>query len=252
MYYKSGAIILKTSDLREADKLVNVFSATDGKVRAVARGVKKPRSSLRACIQPFSQSLLHFHRGKDLDIITQGRIINFYGQAREDIQKMLYAVYMMELLDKSLLEHMPLPQLYAATLEVLDYLNDHAFNPLVIRFFELKLLVSLGYAPILNQCVQCGGASSPMAVFSMAEGGVVCPQCVPKVSHCFHLSGESLAMIRFMTSGKITALGRIKASEVALRQMESFLEEYLEYHLERSFQMKKTIKVLKKRMMLPG
>jgi len=78
MYYKSSAIILKTSDLREADKLVNVFSADEGKVRAVARGVKKTTQySAGRVVQPFSHSLLHFHRGRDLDIISQGSIIKF-------------------------------------------------------------------------------------------------------------------------------------------------------------------------------
>ncbi len=252
MYYKSSAIILKTSDLRDADKLVNVFSANEGKVRAVAKGVKKTRSTLRACIQPFSHSLLHFHRGRDLDLISQGSIINFYGPVRDDIQKMLYAVYMMELLDKSLLERMPLPDLFSGTLEVLDYLNSHTFNPLIIRFFELRLLVSLGYAPTLHHCVRCGSTAGTMAAFSMAEGGVICSKCRSDIARAFPLSGETLALIRYMISGRVNTLGRVKATETALKQLEEFMEEYLEYHLERSFQMKKTIRLLKKRMVLPG
>jgi len=165
---------------------------------------------------------------------------------------MLYAVYMMELLDKSLLERMPLLDLYSDTLEVLDYLNSHAFNPLIIRFFELRLLVSLGYAPNLRHCVRCGSTAGTIAAFSMAEGGVICSKCRPETSQAFALSGETLALIRYMISGQVNALGRVKATDMALRQMEGFMEEYLEYHLERSFQMKKTIKLLKKRMLLPG
>jgi DNA repair protein RecO (recombination protein O) len=63
MYYKSRCIILKNRDLRETDKLVTIFSEPEGKTTAVAKGIKKPKSSLRGCIQPFCHSLLFFSRG---------------------------------------------------------------------------------------------------------------------------------------------------------------------------------------------
>ena len=102
-YYQSRAIILKNMDYRESDKIIHLFTEKEGKLSALARGVKKPKSSLRACVQPFCHSFFHFHRGREMELITQGRLMEFYANTREDISRLLYAVYIMELLDKSLL-----------------------------------------------------------------------------------------------------------------------------------------------------
>jgi hypothetical protein len=103
-YYQSRAIILKNMDYRESDKIIHLFTEKEGKLSALARGVKKPKSSLRACVQPFCHSFFHFHRGREMELITQGRLMEFYANTREDISRLLYAVYIMELLDKSLLD----------------------------------------------------------------------------------------------------------------------------------------------------
>ncbi len=248
MYYQSRSIILKASDLREADKIVSVFSEQEGKVSAVARGVKKPQSSLRACVQPFCHSLLFFSKGRELDLITQGKLIDFYGNTREDIQRIIYAVYIMELLDKSLLERMPLNNLYLHTLQVLDYINEWGINPLIIRAFELRLLVCLGYAPLLEQCIHC---SSPRVMaFDMAEGGMVCDECHEKSAGTYRLSAPTLSLLRLLRNANLTTVSRVKASPQSLLQLENLLESYLEYHLERKFSLKRTIRTLKDKMML--
>ena len=248
MYYKSRSIILKTSDLKEADKIVSIFSEKEGKISAVARGVKKPASSLRACIQPFCHSLLHLSRGKNLDLITQGKIIDFYGNTRLDFPRMIYVVYMMELLDKSLMERMPLNNLYNTTLEVLEYINSRGANSLLIRLYELRLLSALGYKPVFNQCINCG--SPKILGFNIPEGGVLCSGCIGQSLAVFQLSGESLAILRLLLNTRLSTLEKIKASQAALEQMEAFLEAYLEYHLERKFNLHKTIKKLKQKMMI--
>ena len=115
MNYRSRAIILKTIDYRDADKLVTLFSEKHGKVRAVARGVKKPASSLRVCLQPFCHSNLYLSGGKELENVTQGKLIDFFPNIREDIDLTLQVLYLMELLDKSLMDHMALPSLYSVT-----------------------------------------------------------------------------------------------------------------------------------------
>ncbi len=248
MYYQSRSIILKTSDLKEADKIVSVFSEKEGKVSAVARGVKKPKSSLRACVQPFCHSLLFFSSGRELDLITQGKLIEFYGNAREDIQRMLYAVYIMELLDKSLMERMPLSDLYLHTLQVLKYIDEWGINPLIIRSFELKLLSCLGYTPSLTHCWNCG--STRVTAFDMPEGAAVCEECREKSSSTYPLSAPTLALLRLLLDANLKTVSRVKASNQSLLQLEAFLESYLEYHLERKFSMKRTIRNLKDKMML--
>ena len=155
MYYNAPVLIIKSIDFREADKLVTVYSEQYGKLRAVARGIKKPKSSLRSSIQPFCYSQLHFYRGRDLELITQGKLLDFFGNSREDLERTLYSVYLMEILDKSLMDRLPIPGLFRLTLQTLRTINDNGINPLVIRHFELNLAIHLGYRPQLNQCVVC-------------------------------------------------------------------------------------------------
>ncbi|NLW90520.1 MAG: DNA repair protein RecO [Syntrophomonadaceae bacterium] len=245
MNYRSRAIILKTIDYRDADKLVTLFSEKHGKVRAVARGVKKPASSLRVCLQPFCHSNLYLSGGKELENVTQGKLIDFFPNIREDIDLTLQVLYLMELLDKSLMDHMALPSLYSVTLTVLEYLNTHGNNPLAIRYFEANLLKYLGYQPLLERCVNCGTQSGKLQSFNLVRGGVICPECSKTLTSDFDFSGEALSILRLISSRDVNTMHRIKASQAALKNLEFFLEKNLEYHLERRFNMKKTIRTLK-------
>ncbi|NLO21428.1 MAG: DNA repair protein RecO [Syntrophomonadaceae bacterium] len=247
-YYQSRAIILKNMDYRESDKIVHVFTEKEGKVSAVARGIKKPKSSLRACVQPFCHSLLHFRRGREMELITQGSLIEFYANTREDISRLIYAVYIMELLDKSLLEKMPFNDLYGHTLQVLDYINQWGINSVIIRHFELQLLLSLGYSPSLEFCINCG--SKELGAFNIAAGGAICEGCRNLSDPIYPISAQTLALLRLLLRAKLTTLSRVKATPASLLQLENLLEAYLEYHLERKFNLSQTIKKLKAKMMI--
>ncbi|MDD2619699.1 MAG: DNA repair protein RecO [Syntrophomonadaceae bacterium] len=245
MYYRSRGIILKSMDLREADQLLTIFSEKAGKIKAVAKGSKKTRSSLRGCIQPFCHSQLFFSAGKDMDLITQGKIIDFYGNTREDFDRTLYALYILELLDKSLMDRAALPVLYLRTIAVLDFLNQRGYNPLTFRYFEMSLLSALGYTPILDHCVNCASKEILVAV-DMAEGGMLCSACTYQGEHTLALKPETLALAKLLLNANVKMLDRVRASEPALKQLEIFLEKYLEYHLERRFNMKNIMRTLKR------
>ena len=250
LYFHSDALILKNSDYRESDKLVTVFSREKGKIRAVARGVKKPRSSLRACVQPFCHTHLFFNQGKGLDSLTQGKLLHFFPNCREDFSRLLDAIYLIELLDKTTMERAALPELFDTALEVLTVLDDQGENPLLMRFFEVHLLVELGYHPELAHCVHCGQTVKSPTAFDLPQGGVVCSSCAAGSGSNFPLAADSLALFRFLTTASPAILNRIKPSPPALNQLELFLEKYLEYHLEQRFQIRTTIRKLKKA--LPG
>ncbi len=247
MYLRSRAIIIKNADYREGDKLVTLFSEHEGKMRVIARGTKKPRSSLRACVQPFCHSSLYFSRGKGIDLITQGKLLEFYGDTREDFERSLYALYLMELLDKSLMEGVAIPSLYYCTLEVLSCLNHYGYNPLLIRYFEMNLLKNLGYSPLLHRCVLCG-RKDDLRLFSLAEGGMLCCACGYQVSGVISLNKETIALAGLLGKSRPITLERVRASKIAQHELEIFLERYLEYHLERRFNLKRAISIMKRAM----
>jgi DNA repair protein RecO (recombination protein O) len=236
--------------MRESDQLLTIFSEKEGKITAVAKGVKKAKSSLRGCVQPFCHSLLYFNRGRDLDLITQGKIIDFFGNSREDITRTLYSMYLMELIDKSLLERAPMPKLYLTVLETLEIINEQGLNPMVVRHFESMLLINLGYKPVVDQCVRCGSRELGDYKFSLAEGGLLCTSCGRSEDSAIFLGGESVALIKLLFAGKLQTIQRVKGSPRAMQQVEFFLEKYLEYHLERRFKVKNTIRWLKQAVLL--
>jgi DNA repair protein RecO (recombination protein O) len=160
-------------------------------------------------------------------------------------------MYMMELLDKSLMDKVPLPALFARTIEVLKFFNDKGFNILAIRYFEMMLLISLGYQPVIDRCVACGRKDAAAAGFDLSAGGMLCRQCLPDKGRFIPMNGETMALARLLAAGRLTAITRVKVSPAALHQLEIFLEKYMEYHLERKFYMKNTITTLKRTIGIP-
>lgn len=248
MYYQSRGIILRQRDFKDSDKLLSIFTEKQGKITAIAKGVKKAKSSLRASVQPFCHSYLYFNQGKNMDLVTQAKLLDFYGNSRQDLERALHCYYLMELLDKSLQEHHPLPELYQVLITVMEALNEQGLNPLFIRYFESQLLVRLGYKPVLKHCVICGHKPAGQIRFSLADGGLLCPACqaAEEAAAMISLSGESLGLLGLLNEGSLQALNRVKASPASISQLEGFLEKYLEFHLDRRFKMKNTIRMLKK------
>ncbi len=246
MNYNTRGFILRQRDYRDSDKLLSIFTEQKGKITAVAKGIKKPKSSLRACTQPFCHAYLHLNQGRDMDLLTQGKLLDFYANSRSDLERSLYCIYLMELLDKSLLENIPLPGLYQALLQVLAAINEQGLNPLFIRYFEVRLLSSLGYKPVLSRCLSCEQKAGAGFHFSLSEGGLICPACQRDSQDAVHVNGETLGLLRLLSEGSFQTLPRVKASPGGLKELENLLEKYLEYHLDRRFKLKNTIRLLKK------
>ncbi len=250
-YYHSLGFILRNRDYREADRLVTVFTEKHGKISAVARGVKKAKSSLRACTQPFCYSELFLRRGKTLDMITQGKTIDFFGRARENMETVMYLLYITEILDKVLPEHQPCPELFAATVRLVQTLEEKGPRPVYLRWFEARVIDQLGFTPELNQCVSCRGREKPGNYFSIADGGLLCENCYQHTTNAIYfLNPEVLAILRLLLKTDVTFLDRLQMREPVLKQLEQFWEKYLEYHLEHRFALKNALAVLK-RMMKP-
>jgi len=243
-YCVTEAIIIRNQDFRETDKMVTFFARREGKLRAIAKGTRKPNSSLRPTIQPFCHSCLHLSQGRELDIITQGRIIEFFGNVREETVKMAHGVYLMELLDRGLAESDPHPKVFDAALTVLRWLDDRVFSPLAIRWFEVKLVQELGYGFNLQECAQCGAKQA--AALSVELGGILCDSCkqVNRGAAVLSLEGETWALLKDLEEKEAAFLQRVRPSTRAMQEVELILEKYLEYHLGQKFNTKSIVRSL--------
>lgn len=250
MQYNSRVLILTNQDYRETDRLVTLFTESKGKLTAIARGVKKPASSLRAVTQPFVYAELSMHTGKNLDLITQGQLLNFFPQIRQNTDALLSVVYILELLNKTLLERYPLPRFFTFTVNFLQTLDIQGLKPILIRYFEIALLKELGLQPQIDVCVNCRCQDRHMQFFSLSEGGGLCAQCADRYPG-MKLSGETWALLRLLLlQDNYKLLLRVKPSAEGLAQLEHVLEKYLEYHLERRLAVPEAVRKLKQRLCL--
>ena len=153
--YKTEAIVLKQTELGEADSIVTVYTPNLGKIRAVARGVRRPRSKLGGHLDLLTQSSLLLAQGQNLDVVTQGQSIDGFLSIKGDLTHIGCAVYMAELVDQFTAEQVENYPVYRLLLSDLGWLGEARDFELVLRHFELQLLTHLGYQPELYDCLGC-------------------------------------------------------------------------------------------------
>jgi DNA repair protein RecO (recombination protein O) len=232
--FRSEAIVLRHLDWGEADRLLWLFTREMGKIRAVAKGVRKPRSRKAGHLEPFTRVNLLLAQGRDLPIITQAEMIESHLPLHENLRVMGYAAYVVELLDRFTYEegeNVPLFRLLAETLERLCTEPEPAF---VVRYYEMRLLDLVGFRPQLFQCVECGNPILPEdQFFSASQGGLVCPKCKEKVPGVRPITVDAVRLLRHMQRSAYPEAARLSLKEPVDRELEQLMQHYFTYLLER-------------------
>jgi DNA repair protein RecO (recombination protein O) len=226
--YRDEAVVLKTIKLGEADRILTLFTRFNGKVRAVAKGVRKTKSRFGARLEPLTRVQLMLYKGRgELDTVTSADIIESYKFIRDDYSRLTAAATLAELVDKITPDRERATPTYRLLLGGLDALADGSGTS-VVPAFAIKLLSLSGYHPQLSMCAGCGSTDHPSG-FSPALGGVVCEDC-------WHEDDSALSM----SPERIALLGRLLSSEFgpisdagAIIELTGALRRYAEYHLER-------------------
>ncbi len=232
--YKTEAIILKGLKLSEADKILTLYTPNMGRTKAVAKGVSRPKSKLRGHVEPLTHSSLMLARRTNLDIITQGQTINSFLALRDNLWRTSCAIYAAELVDRFTPEHQenkPIFDLLRDVLHTLCSVND---DEIILRHFELHLLENSGYRPQLSNCVRCNSALNPTTnFFSIAGGGVLCPNCQYKETMVQPISLNALKVMRFLQNNNVTAVTHLRVTPRLLLELEQLLRNYIRYLIEK-------------------
>jgi DNA repair protein RecO (recombination protein O) len=233
--FRLEAVILRHSDLGEADRLLVLFSAQRGKLRAIAKGVRKIPSRKAGHLEPLTRVILLLAEGRDLPLVTQAETLEAYLPLRNDLEKLGQASYVIELIDRFLPEdQLPQPQLYALLTQTLERIACACDAWAALRFFDLRLLDGLGFRPRLFECVGCGAALRPQdQYFSFAAGGALCPKCGQEASDATPLSLNALKYLRYFQRASWEQVAAVQPSPAARREVEAFLHGYWSYLLER-------------------
>jgi DNA repair protein RecO (recombination protein O) len=228
-------IILQHSDWGEADRLLTIYTRELGKVRVLAKGVRKPRSRKAGHIEPFTRTVLLLARGRDLFILTQAESIEPYSIIKEDLVLLGYASYIIELLSSFTYEEEENQSLYRHVVNALSRLNRGDDPNLVIHYYEIRLLDLAGYRPRLFTCAKCEiEIQAEDQFFSASQGGVMCPKCGRGSPDSRPITMDTLRYLRHFQRSSYLDARRAQIRPSVYAEMENIIYFYLTHMLERS------------------
>ncbi len=228
------AVVLRHNDWGEADRMLSVFTRQAGKLRVVAKGVRKLRSRKAGHLEPFTHVRLLLARGRDFWIVTQAETVDAYLPLREDLLRTGYAAYLMELLDRFTYDEGEAPGLFSLLVESLSRVELMPDPFISVRYYELRLLDLVGFRPDLFRCVSCGDEIQPQdQYFDALQGGVICPNCIGHTPTARPVSREALHFLRHLQRSPFQEAARADPPPPVRSEMETLLNFYLTYLLER-------------------
>lgn len=176
--FSTKGLVLRHSDYGEYDRMVTLFTPERGRIDAVARGCRRFRSPLQNAGEPFTSGEFLITRRGERFSIEQCRISEGYYELREDYDRLRHGVYWLKLLEYTVMQDMPLEQLFLTTLRALAHLvYSDIPNELLTMAFEMHLMAQLGFAPRMDVCRACGRPLDREAHFDMLGGNCVCTDC---------------------------------------------------------------------------
>ena len=171
--YRDRAVVLRSWKLGEADRIISLLTHDHGKVRGVAKGVRRTKSKFGARLEPLSHIAVQLSRGKgDLDTITQVETLDRFTSLRDDPDRFARAEAMLEAVDQVAQDREPDRALHVMLVRALRTLDERD-SPLVVAAFFLKLLAHEGLQPHLDDCLECGAVAA-LESFDLDDGGVRC------------------------------------------------------------------------------
>lgn len=225
--YRDRGVVLRTIKLGEADRIITIATEGRGKVRAVAKGVRKTKSKFGARLEPLMHVSLLLYEGRELDIVTQVETIDAFRSVREDLDRLTQAMALLEAVDHVVQEGGENPRLLQMLLGALRTLEAGP-APLVVPAFFWKLLAQEGFHPLLDECAACG-EDNELVAFDLEVGGGLCRGCARGAPR---LSASGLALLRRMLGGDLVSVLAEPASAAGY-EVEHLATRALEAHVER-------------------
>ena len=229
--YRDEAVVLRTQKLGEADRIITMLTREHGRIRGVAKGVRRTMSKFGARLEPGSHVDIQLHVGKTFDTITQVEAIMNYGEAiTDDYQRWTIASAILETAERfTAQEHEPALQEFQLVVGGMKALSEDKYDPsLILDAFLLRSLAIGGYAPSMTICSRCE-KPGPHRYFSLVGGGSVCMDCRPSASAT--PAPETLDLMGALLSGDWEKA--MKSENRNRREASGLIAAYLQWHLER-------------------
>jgi DNA repair protein RecO (recombination protein O) len=246
--FQAESIILRQYEFAETDRLLVVLTADHGKLRGIAKGVRKPASRMMGHCELFTRTSMKIARGGELYTISQSEQIEPHLILREDLERGAYAHYVVELLDRFTEYEEPARAIFNLMRDVLAWLATPDIDPhLAVRFFEIRLLGLVGFQPSLFYCaVGQEDIEAQDQYFSVMDGGAVCPDHI-RGRAVLPMSLTALKMLRYMQTREFEAVSKVKVGEALHAELERILQSYVIHLLEMRLKSAEFIRLVRHR-----
>jgi len=237
--YTTEALILKTKDYGEADRILTVFTKDRGKIGAIAKGVRRMESRKGGNVDQLNYVLVSLAEGRDLHVVTEVESLASFHRLKNELNLAVLGYYVAELIDRFFADEQVCYSIFRSalmTLSRLDKRSSFLRKILALRLFELDLLEELGFNPQFRSCVICGlPIRHEGCVFDASQGGVICRDCAVGRRGGIAMELETLRLIRNLQSRAWNDVKRVHCLNAQLNQVGDSLKYYLEWLLERKF-----------------
>jgi len=235
---KTEAIVIRSQSLGELDKIITYFTQSFGKVRAVARGVKRPKSRFGGSLELLNYGdLVFFERpNKDLQIINSFDVSEPFNALKDDLTKTAYSFYIAELIDATEAEGKANEAVFQLMLKTLSVMKEITDVELLAHAFELQLLTLTGFKPQLYRCVACGGELDEKQLrFSSPLGGMLCNNCFYRDASAIPLSPGAGKLMRKLQTIDLQLILRFGATRPVKLELNRVLSAFITFQLEKRF-----------------
>lgn len=233
MSSKTVGVIIKRQNFAEADRILTIFTEDLGKIKAIARGVRKISAKLAGSLEPFMLIEFQLYEGRTFYTVTGAIIREEFAGIHTDLKRTAEACYIGELIDKFEHEHQRSPAVFELLRETLQLLDQTFLRDLILPAFEVKLLKLAGLWGNLTICLHCRKRLElAKNYFDGEEGGVICNSCHLQFHHGYPISNDGIKLLRLLESCHLSDLERIKSSLELKRETVSILRTYLRRVLE--------------------
>jgi DNA repair protein RecO (recombination protein O) len=233
--YATDAIVLSRFELGEADRVLTLLTPEIGKLKAIAKGIRRPTSRLGGSLEPFAELRVNLARGRTFDVVTGVSVGRAFLRMRDSLESAATAWYLAELAERSIEERTPAEPLYLLLRRAYELLEAGMAPGRVARWYEMRLADELGVRPEVDRCTECDRMLEPEGRFRWVPplGGILCERCPGPPHDRTALSLEALKLLKAYQRLDIEALAALRLPDEVEREVEAALRDFVRVVLER-------------------
>src|SRR5258706_14971286 len=234
--YVTEAIVLSRFDYGEADRILTLITPGGGKIKAIAKGIRRQKSRIGGSLEPFAELQLLLARGRTFDIVSQVSIVSPWLRLPDDLVSFGTASYIAELVSGTLEERHASEGVYLLLKRAYEILDAGMAPGRVARWFEMHLAEELGVRPESDRCVECGRLLEADERYRWMPplGGVLCERCPGPPFERAGLSLDALKLLKAYQRQDVEALAALRVRPAVEREVEMAMREVLAFSLERN------------------